>query len=69
MIGRLPSREASLSIGLVVLGGLLFGGLVVFIGGRLVGEGRRARGHAQPPPAAGQVPPERHQNVATVSTR
>jgi hypothetical protein len=69
MTAHLPNRESYLEIGLVLLGGLLLGGLAIFLGGRLAGEGKRARGHAQPPPAEGRVSSERHQNIATVSTR
>ena len=57
-------RETVLEIGLAMFAGLLLGGSAVLLFGRGVGGLRRVRGKAQGAPAAGSLPPQRHQNIA-----
>lgn len=58
-------RELVLELGLAAVGLGILGGLTSLIVGRLAGDRRRTGRHAQPPPVAGGVPPERHQNLTS----
>jgi hypothetical protein len=68
-VGLLPSREAALEIGVVSLGLTLAIGLGALAVSELVGRLGRARGRELAPPTPGSLPPQRHRNVAAVSTR
>ena len=67
--GLLPSRESALEIGLVSLGLSLVVGFGAFLASELVGRVGRARGRARPAPTPGSLPPQRHRNISSVSTR
>ena len=66
---HLPEPETYLEIGLAALGGMLLVALAIQIVGRALGRAQHGARRRQPPPAMGSVPPERHQNIATVSAR
>jgi len=57
--------ELGLELGLATVVLATVGGLVLLIAGRLSGDRRRTRQHAEGPPARGSVPPERHHNLAS----
>lgn len=69
MSGHLPDRESWVEMGLVALGLGVLGGLAALVAGRLTGDTRRGSRHAEPGPAPGTVPDERHQNIAGPSPR
>jgi len=66
---RIPDRETYLEIGLVIFGGVVLGGIAIWLVGQSVNEVGRMLRHAKPPPSTGSIPPERHQNISAVSTR
>ena len=66
---RAPDPESYLEAGLIVFGGLILGGVATLLIGQSVNEIARARRHRRSAPAVGDIPAERHQNVASVSTR
>ncbi len=65
----LPSRESALEIGVVGLALTLVVGLGAVVASEVVGRIGRARGRGAAPPTPGSLPPQRHRNVAAVSTR
>jgi hypothetical protein len=67
--GQSPDPELFLETGLAVFVGLVIGALALLGLGRIAGQVRRARLHAQPPPAPGTIPAQRHQNIGTVAAR
>lgn len=58
-------RELVLELGLAGVGLSILGGLTILIIGRLSGDAQRRGRHAEGPPSAGSVPPERHQNLSS----
>lgn len=62
-------REAWAETGLALLGLGVLGGLLALVLGRLSGDAQRGSRHAEAPPAPGNVPDARHQNIAGPSPR
>lgn len=69
MTRALPDHETWLEVGGVLAAAGLLVGLAVLLFGRLAGDVRRGRRHAEDPPAAGSVPSERHRNIVGASPR
>jgi hypothetical protein len=69
MRDHMPKPEHLLEIGLLGAGLLLAGAIAVLGFGSLFEEAGRRRRHARDAPAAGTVPPERHQNIAVAPPR
>jgi hypothetical protein len=61
--------ESWAEAGFILLGLGVLGGLLALLGGRLFGDARRGSRHAEAPPAPGNVPEHRHQNIAGPSPR
>jgi hypothetical protein len=57
--------ELVLEMGLTAVVLATLGGLAVLILGRLSGDRQRDAHHAEGPPSAGSIPPERHQNLSS----
>jgi hypothetical protein len=66
---RSPDPELFLETGLAVFVGLVIGALALLGLGRIAEMARKGRLHAQPSPAPGAVPADRHENIRSVSTR
>ena len=62
---RRLEQEEVLEAGFVALAASVLAGLGVLVFGRLAGDARRARRHAEHAPSAGSVPRERHQHYAS----
>ncbi|HLZ68710.1 MAG TPA: hypothetical protein VKV26_02255 [Dehalococcoidia bacterium] len=69
MRDRLPQPEHLREAGLLGAGLLLAGAIAVLAFGSIVEEAGRRKRHARHAPAAGTVPPERHQNIAGAPPR
>jgi hypothetical protein len=69
MSGQLPDHETWLEVGLMALGVGVLGGLAALVVGRVAGDVRRGRRHAEGSPSPGAVSDERHQNIAGPSPR
>ncbi len=64
-----PDRESMLELGMLVLFALLGIGAAALIVGQGGGAAVRRHKQAEPAPARGDVPVERHRNVGTVASR
>lgn len=65
----MKDKELALEIGLAAAVLSLLAGLAALVISWIIGSARRGRRNAVGPPEPGRVPDERHQNVATASTR
>ena len=68
-MSRLTEPERLLEAGLLGAGLLLAGAIAVLGFGSLFEAAGRRRRHARDAPAAGSIPPERHQNIAVLPPR
>ena len=69
MKDRLLDGGNAMEIGIAVFAAAVLVAVVARILGRVMTGMSRTQGHSQKPPAPGNVPDERHQNVSAVSAR
>ncbi len=63
------SQNNPLDAGLLILAASILGGLAVLVFGQASGKLQHDRRHGEAPPASGQVPAERHQNIQGSASR
>ncbi len=63
-----PDTENWLEISFILLGAGMLGALAVLAAGGLSGPRRRMKIFREAPPAAGEVPSQKHQGILSVAT-
>jgi hypothetical protein len=65
----LKNDEATLEVGMLLLGIGIAVAMIVLVAGRALSFGQGQQRRAEPHPSRGTIKPERHQHVSTVAAR
>ncbi len=63
------ARNIPLDAGMLALALSILSGLAILIFGQAAGKAQHAKHYAEEPPAGGEVPKERHQNISGSASR
>ncbi len=63
------ARNIPLDAGMLILALSILSGLAILVFGQATGQAQQSKQHAEQPPAGGEVPNERHQNISGAASR